>query len=163
MSEVDKTWQLCTTQAKTTASMSIKETPGCYCSTTHPTPLSPISGGREKKNQKGWMITGSSLPAVLWEWKAFSLSAALQMNIWPAGGRVGGGIKDKDINRGRGATRGQRGPCGAFEGHRRSFFFQSQQETKGGQEKDLSGLIRGNIHSLHTLHWKTQREVTEAT
>lgn len=37
------------------------------------------------------------------------------MNIWSAGGR---GMKDKDTNRGKGATRGQRGPMrGPLTGH----------------------------------------------
>lgn len=73
--------------------------------------------------------------------KLFPLSAALQTNIWPAGGRR---IKDKDINGGRGAMRGQRGPMwgleGPQQGHGGSYFpgIQSQQGTKGGSQKDFS-------------------------
>lgn len=79
--------------------------------------------------------------SILWEWEVFSLSAAVQTNIWPACGRT---IKDEDINRGRGATRGQRGTMWGLEvpqkGHRGSYFhgIQSQQGTKGALEKDLS-------------------------
>lgn len=91
-------------------SLSIK---GCYCILLHAV-HSPFS---LEKNQKMWMITVSlsSVPVRLWEWT--SLSEALQTNIWPAGGRR---IKDKDINRGRGATRGQRGPIWVLKGHNKA-------------------------------------------
>lgn len=108
--------------------------------TTAPrSPMYPIMERTSKKKRENDSCL--SLWVRLWEWKAFSLSAALQANIWPASGRR---MKDKDINRGQGATRGQKGPMRGLEGpqrgHRGSFFplrFRVSREQKVAWRKTL--------------------------
>lgn len=131
----------CTVQATTSVTLSIK---WCYHSTSRSTV--PDHWGEKIKN-----AYDRRLSTCLWEWEAFSLSAALRTNIWPAGGRR---IKDKDISRGHERPKG---PMWDLEGPQRKLFFLG---IKLSREQKLAQKAYGSIflkaHCLHTLQWKRQ-------
>ena len=122
-------------------------------------PLSPTSGGKfflKKANDSSHSLHDCG------NGKLFLYQRHYR---WTSGLLVGRRMKDKDIKRGRGATRGQRGPM--LKGHRGSYFSrdsESAREQRVARKKTKAyGLIFEKVHCLHTRQLKMQGTETETT